>query len=71
MERLPAMSMMVISGSLPDGCRSDLPARLALEARQAGVAVIADLQGVLLEATTEAAPWMVKPSLEELARHLG
>lgn len=68
---LGAATVLVVSGSLPAGCPPTLPAGLVSVAQQAGVRVIADLQGPVLEETTTAGPWMIKPSLEEIAGDLG
>ena len=71
LDRLGTASLIVISGSLPLGCPALMPARLVRAARSAGLKVIADLQGSVLESTVAEAPWMIKPSLEEVAHHLG
>ena len=68
--RLAGASVVVLSGSLPDGCPEDLLVRIAEAARQLDVRVIADLQGAALESTAAAAPWMIKPSLEEITQLL-
>ncbi len=69
--RLGSASIVVLSGSLPEGCPDGLLFLVAEAAREMNVRVIADLQGAVLESTVAASPWMIKPSLEEITQQLG
>jgi 1-phosphofructokinase family hexose kinase len=61
----------VLSGSLPDGCPSDLYARLVERIRDRVRHVIVDTSGCPLEEAIAATPTLVKPNRDEAARLLG
>ena len=66
-KHLPDADLMILSGSIPPGCPSDLPGTLIAAAREAGVACIADVTGKMLLDVLPARPWLIKPSRTELA----
>jgi 1-phosphofructokinase family hexose kinase len=63
--------VLVLSGSVPPGVPPDVYARLAGNAKDAGVPVIVDATGAELLATLPSRPLVVKPNLTELAQTLG
>lgn len=64
-------SAVVVSGSLPGGIRSSVPAELARLALDAGVPVLCDVRGRALELAAEVAGVVLMPDLEELSQVIG
>ena len=58
--------VVTISGSAPHGAGSDLYRRLIRAARQAGVPVLLDTSGKLLEDCLLEAPSLIKPNIDEI-----
>ena len=64
-------SAVVVSGSLPAGIRSSIPAELARLAGAAGIPVICDVQGRALELAAAVPGVVLMPDLDELERVIG
>lgn len=56
---------LVMCGSLPPGCPTDIYARLVAASRQAGVQTAVDTSGPALAAAVERGPDLIKPNLDE------
>ncbi|WP_049562067.1 1-phosphofructokinase family hexose kinase [Nonomuraea sp. SBT364] len=69
--RLPAATVLVLSGSLPPGLPADAYAVLTTEARRHGVPVVVDADGQVLQLAVAARPEVVKPNAAELGRATG
>lgn len=70
-EVLPESKVVAISGSAPKGTPEDFYGRLITLAKAAGVPVILDTSGKLLENGVEYKPTMIKPNREEMAALAG
>lgn len=70
---LQAMDVITLSGSLPKGMPDDYYARLIAIAAEAGVPVLLDTKGELLNQAlrTDKKPFLIKPNEDELADLLG
>ena len=68
--RLREAELLCLMGSFPPGVRDDFYARLARNAREAGVRVLVDAKGAPLRAALEEGLFLVKPNLEESAATL-
>ncbi|MBE3518837.1 MAG: 1-phosphofructokinase [Firmicutes bacterium] len=64
-------SVIVFAGSLPPGCPTDLYYRLIALANQRGVRTILDASSDALREGLRAAPFLVKPNLQELEELFG
>ncbi len=64
-------SYMVFSGSLPKGLTSDYYALLIESIKEAGVKVILDTSGKPLKNGINAAPFMIKPNINEMQELMG
>jgi tagatose 6-phosphate kinase len=69
--RMAGATVVVASGSLPDGAPGDAFAHLAEEARANGLPVVLDTSGPALLAALEAGATLVKPNLAELREVTG
>lgn len=67
----PPPSILVASGSLPEGAPDDLYARMARAARERGVRLIVDTSGPPLLKAAEEGLFLLKPNLSELASLVG
>jgi tagatose 6-phosphate kinase len=63
---VPRASVLVVSGSLPQGVSADSAAALVAIGREAGIPVVLDTSGPALIAALAAKPTLVKPNLDEL-----
>lgn len=63
-----AETLVVGSGSLPQGVPDDTWARLVRECGEAGHRTIVDTSGAALQAAVEAGVWLIKPNLRELSQ---
>ncbi|KAA0022393.1 1-phosphofructokinase family hexose kinase [Antrihabitans cavernicola] len=66
--RLPSATGVVISGSLPGGIDSDLPARIARVAVDAGLPVVCDLDGDALRCAADVSGVVLMPNSDEFGR---
>lgn len=64
-------AVLVLSGSVPPGVPTDAYAVLTALAKRAGVLVLVDAEGEVLEAALEAGPDVVKPNGREASAVLG
>ncbi|WP_442601257.1 1-phosphofructokinase [Paenibacillus sp. KN14-4R] len=64
-------SVVVMSGSLPLGCPTDIYADLIKIVQQNGAKAILDASGDALVAGVKAKPYLIKPNEHEIARLLG
>ncbi len=64
--QLPEASIVVLSGSLPEGVPSDFYAHLVYLAKDAGKRVIVDTSGEALAQAVMAVPTMIKPNIAEI-----
>lgn len=64
-------AILLLSGSLPSGCGSDLYCVIAREAQLKGARVCFDAGGIELREALIARPWLVKPNRRELGAALG
>ncbi|MFP8965175.1 1-phosphofructokinase [Pokkaliibacter sp. CJK22405] len=72
LEALEAGSdVFVLSGSLPRGLAADTYHHLINTLHQAGKRVVLDTSGKALMAAVSAAPWLIKPNVEELEQWAG
>jgi tagatose 6-phosphate kinase len=65
-QAMDASSVVVASGSLPQGSPVDAYGRLAVAAADAGVPILVDTSGPALAAALSGSPRLVKPNLAEL-----
>ncbi len=70
-DRLPAASVLVISGSLPPGAPDSLLPMLIAVGRDAGVPVIVDTSGPALLRAADAGATVLKPNAAELVEATG
>jgi 1-phosphofructokinase family hexose kinase len=68
---LPQADLMILSGSLPEGCPDTLYPTLITTAASSSVPVFADLAGTHLQRAIELGVWMIKPSRQEAAQMAG
>ncbi|WP_309234627.1 hexose kinase [Nocardia sp. XZ_19_385] len=68
---LPDINGLVISGSLPGGIDSGLPAEIARIAVEAGIPTICDVDGEALRLSAEVSGVVLMPNTEELERLTG
>ncbi len=68
---VPRGEFVVFGGSLPPGLADDTYARLTQTLKRRGVPVIVDTSGKALGLAVEAAPYLVKPNVEEAEALLG
>ena len=68
---LDSVDVVTLSGSAPNGCPTDVYAKLVTAARQHGVPVVLDTSGELLQIGLMSRPTVVKPNREELAALVG
>ncbi|NWB90794.1 1-phosphofructokinase [Pseudomonas agarici] len=67
----PGHDAVVVAGSLPRGVSAQWLQALLLRLKQRGLKVALDTSGAALRAGLTAAPWLVKPNIEELSEALG
>ncbi len=67
-EELTDASLLVLSGSVPPGVKSDIYAVMTSMANEAGVKVILDASGSLLAEGIKAGPYLIKPNIEEFVK---
>lgn len=67
----PAPRYLVLSGSLPLGMPEDFYARIIHQAKANGTRVVLDASGPALRAALPQAPFLIKPSLNELRQLTG
>lgn len=70
-EQLPYTTILVLSGSVPQGVPEDFYQTVAELAHEKNVRVILDADGPLLRNGCEAAPFLIKPNLFELQNAFG
>ncbi len=63
---LPACRVVTISGSTPAGAGPQLYKELIAAAEEAGIPVLLDTSGKLLEECIDARPTMIKPNIDEI-----
>jgi len=64
-------SFLILSGSLPNGIEADVYQQYIEIAKQKGVKVILDADGLSLKQGIEAQPYAIKPNLFELEQYTG
>jgi 6-phosphofructokinase 2 len=69
--RVTPQTLVVISGSLPEGMAPERLALVIAAAQEAGAAVIVDTSGAALDVAARCGVLLLKPSLNELRRHAG
>ena len=69
-EQLPKASVVVLSGSMPQGVPADFYARLVALAKQQGKPVLADTSSAALKTVLLACPTLIKPNTDELQQLL-
>ena len=70
-QRLPDLSWLMLTGSVPPGTPDNIYRRLCAIGKQAGIPVLVDTSGSALAATLTAEPSIVKPNLVEAEALLG
>lgn len=68
---LARADVLVLSGSVPPGCKPTLYARLIGAARERGIPVVVDAHGPTLRAAVRAIPTVIVPNEREFAQWLG
>ncbi|MBR4289738.1 MAG: 1-phosphofructokinase [Oscillospiraceae bacterium] len=68
---ITAGDILILSGSIPKGCKSTIYRDLILRYQQKGAKVYLDADGENFRHGITAAPALIKPNIDELNRHLG
>lgn len=71
LSQLKCGDTLVLAGSVPTGCPSDIYARILKELSPKGVRLVVDATGELLTAVLPDHPFLIKPNHHELAEIIG
>lgn len=68
---LPAHSLLVLAGSVPDSLPRNFYAQLLADAARPDLRVAVDAEGELLSSALACGPWVIKPNIHELSALFG
>lgn len=68
-EQLKEGDILVLAGSIPKGIGADIYKELTLRYKEKGVKVFLDADGESFAEGVEAAPYLIKPNIDELSRY--
>lgn len=70
-EKLTSGDILVLAGSIPKGINTDIYETLTTRYKEKGVKVFLDADGASLSEGLSAAPYLIKPNIDELSRLAG
>ncbi len=70
-EKLGQGDILVLAGSIPKGISTDIYKELTIRYKEKGVKVFLDADGESFAEGIKAAPYLIKPNIDELSRYAG